>query len=91
MSLGQKGCVIKMQYYLIIFENTIQVLIAEEEIKKVGIAYKIVPTPTEVIKSCGLSIVLEDIEPFNTLNREKKLKLKGIYSVENRKYTQVRE
>jgi len=77
------------EYYLIIFENTIQVLIAEEEIKKERMKYKIIPTPTEIVKSCGLSILLQDIASFSELNLKSEIKVKGIYSIENGKYKEV--
>ena len=78
-------------YYLITFENTTGVLIAEENIKKEGILYKLIPTPIEIVKSCGLSILLQDLEAFKELIFGANLKVKGIYSIEGGNYNEVIE
>jgi hypothetical protein len=62
---------------------------AEEEIKKENILYKIIPTPTEILKSCGLSIIIESLETYNKMNINDNIKSKGIYLIKDGKYMKV--
>jgi len=44
------------EYYFITFESTNHALSAEDYLKKNDYSITIIPTPTEVTQSCGLSI-----------------------------------
>jgi len=62
------------EYYLNTFETTNRVLI---------------PTPTEIVKSCGSSILLQELEALKKLIFGEKLKAKGIYAIDGGKYNEV--
>jgi hypothetical protein len=68
-------------YYIITFENTHGTLNGEAILKENKISTIIMPTPTYVTKSCGISLKIkeEDIDRVKVLIKEKKFNTKGIY------------
>lgn len=48
------------RYYLIVFKNTMDAIKAEEVLKKENIKIAIMPTPTYITQSCGISIKFEE-------------------------------
>ena len=72
-------------YYIITFENTHGAISGESILKAIGINVVVMPTPTFITKSCGISLKVkeEDLEKVKELIKEEKLKIKGIYMKEN--------
>jgi len=72
-------------YYIITFENTHGAISGESTLKENKITVVVMPTPTYITKSCGISLKVkeEDIEKIKTLIKEEKLKVKGMYLKEN--------
>lgn len=48
------------KYYLIVFKNTMDAIKAEELLKKENIKIAIMPTPTYITQSCGISIKFDE-------------------------------
>ena len=68
-------------YYIITFENTQGTLNAESILKENKIGSVIMPTPTYITKSCGISLKIkaEEIDTVKVLVKENKFSTKGIY------------
>ena len=68
-------------YYIVTFENTHGTLNGEAILKENKISTIIMPTPTYVTKSCGISLKIkeEEIDYVKVLIKEKKFSTKGIY------------
>jgi len=68
-------------YYIVTFKNTQGTLNAESILKENKISSVIMPTPTYITKSCGISLKIkeEEIERVKVLVKENKFITKGIY------------
>lgn len=68
-------------FYIITFENTHSAISAESILKNNNVQVDIMPTPTIITKSCGISIKVNDdfIEQVVKLVQSKKLIVKNIY------------
>lgn len=79
------------KYYLLTFENTISAMTAEEVLKRNQVSLIIMPTPTYITKSCGISIrILEnDFNKIRDLNNNKEVNIKAIFLKEGKEYTLV--
>ena len=79
------------KYYLLTFENTISAMSAEEVIKKNEISLVIMPTPTYITKSCGISIrILEkDLDKIINLKKNNEINIKAVFLKEGREYTLI--
>jgi hypothetical protein len=68
-------------YYIIIFQNTHSAMSGENILKKNNIKLEIMPTPTVITKSCGISIKVgnEFIEQIKNLVKKGDLEIKDIY------------
>lgn len=80
-----------MTYYILIFQNTHSAMTAESTIKQNEIRMTIMPTPTYITKSCGLSIKIEkqDIEKIKELISKGTLSIKGIFERNEQGYVPV--
>jgi len=69
------------KYYILTFQNTLGAINGESELKERKIKIEIMPTPTSITKSCGISIKVknEDIDEIKKLIRENKMNIKNIY------------
>lgn len=69
------------RYCLIVFKNTMDAIKGEEILKGENLKIVIMPTPTYITQSCGISIKFdeEDLEKINKLVEEEILKPKNIY------------
>lgn len=69
------------KYYILTFENTLGAINGESELKEKKIKVEIMPTPTSITKSCGISIKVksEDMQEINRLIEENKIRIKNIY------------
>ena len=43
-----------MNYYVIVFKNTLDAMNAEKTLKENNYKFKIMPTPTVITQSCGI-------------------------------------
>lgn len=69
------------KYYILTFQNTLGAINGESELKKRNIKIEIMPTPTAITKSCGISIRVnsEHINEIKDLVKENKINVKSIY------------
>lgn len=67
------------KYYLIVFKNTMDAIKAEEILKKENIKIAIMPTPTYITQSCGISIKFDEKDWDNI----KELIEKGLITPKN--------
>lgn len=76
-------------YFLITFVNTLNAMNAESVLKEEKINIVVMPTPTFITKSCGLSIKVEceSIDYIKEMIKNEKIKVKGIYLKEDNKYS----
>lgn len=79
------------KYYLLTFQNTIAAMSAEETLKKNQVSLVIMPTPTYITKSCGISIrILEkDFDKIKDLNKNKEINIKAIFLKQGKEYTLI--
>jgi hypothetical protein len=75
-------------YYLLIFNNTLEAMEGENVLKGYNIPLVIMPTPTSITKSCGIGIRIENpyVEKIVKLKEQGKIKIKNIYVEEDSSY-----
>lgn len=81
------------EFYLLTFKNTHDAMSGEKLLKEVALSPIIVPTPTNVTKSCGLSIRIENNVFYRVkeLIQENKLVIKEIYLYKDRTFVLEKE
>jgi hypothetical protein len=69
------------KYYILTFQNTLGAINGESELKERNLKIEIMPTPTAITKSCGISIKVnsEDIYQIKELVKENKINVKSIF------------
>lgn len=69
------------EYYIVTFQNTHEAMKAERETIKNQINVVVIPTPTFITKSCGISLKVEteNIEAIINLTRAENIKVKAIF------------
>ena len=69
------------KYYILTFQNTLGAINGESILKERKIKIEIMPTPTAITKSCGISIKVnyEYIDQIKELVKENKINIKNIY------------
>lgn len=77
-----------VELYLIVFNNTHEAMTMENKLKELMIVNRIVPTPTGITHSCGLSIRVngDDLEDIRVVIEKYNLKIKNIFYKENGEY-----
>lgn len=75
-------------YYLLIFNNTHNAIKCESMLKERDIFNVIMPTPTNITLSCGISIKIkiEDIDKIKKLINEAQITVKEIHKKEDNNY-----
>ncbi|KYH34106.1 hypothetical protein CLTEP_19510 [Clostridium tepidiprofundi DSM 19306] len=78
-------------YYIITFINTYEAMKAEKEIINNNINAIVMPTPTYITKSCGISLKIEvdDYEKLSKLIDEKSFSFKNIYLKEEEGFSVI--
>ncbi|MBU3157446.1 DUF3343 domain-containing protein [Clostridium estertheticum] len=78
------------KHYIVTFQNTHEAMKAERETVKKQIKVVVIPTPTYITKSCGISLKVyeEDIQGIINLIKAENIKVKEIFmnngeSIEN--------
>jgi len=69
------------KYYIVTFQNTHEAMKAERETIRKQIKVVVVPTPTYITKSCGISLKVEEenIKGIIELIRLQNIKIKEIF------------
>lgn len=69
------------KYYILTFQNTLGAINGESILKERKMKIEIMPTPTSITKSCGISIKIknEDIDKIKELASENKINIKSVY------------
>ena len=70
-----------MKLYIMVFNNTHEAMAAEKTMEREDIRVMVMPTPTYITKSCGISLKFDDdsVEAIDKLIDEDKVKFKNIY------------
>lgn len=80
-----------MEYYIITFNNTHGAIKAEKTIENTDIKFEIMPTPTEITRSCGICIRFskKDIKSILELVDKDKIQKKDIFRMSDGSYIKV--
>jgi hypothetical protein len=78
-------------YYLLVFNNTNEAMMGEDFLKNEGFNVMVMPTPSQLINSCGISLIIkhEDVPAVKNLIYDNKLLCKGLYIKENSNFVKV--
>lgn len=78
-------------YYLITFENTHSAMNAETILKQNSIKNIVMPTPTYITKSCGISLKFDkaDLPMVTKLIKDESIKIKVVYLKEGSEFKAV--
>ena len=68
-------------YYIVVFNNTIGAIEGEKVLKAEGLSVTIMPTPSIITQSCGISIKFdeEDLDKIRLLIEKDALHIKHVY------------
>ncbi|SFB32163.1 DUF3343 domain-containing protein [Clostridium frigidicarnis] len=79
------------EYYLIVFKNTHDAIQGEKVLKEEGLNVIIMPTPTYITKSCGISVRFNtsDVEKVKEIIGQDKMEIKNIYHKTDEKFELV--
>jgi hypothetical protein len=79
------------KYYILTFENTHSAINAESVLKANNIKCIVMPTPTFVTKSCGISLKLteEGLEKVKPLIGQEKIKVKAAILKEGNSFKEI--
>ncbi|MGV8982483.1 DUF3343 domain-containing protein [Clostridium sp.] len=69
------------KYYIVTFQNTHEAMKAERETVNKQIKVVVIPTPTYITKSCGISLKIEEenIQSIYNLMKSENIKVKEIF------------
>lgn len=70
-----------MKFFIMVFNNTHEAMAGEKIMEQNAIKAMVMPTPTYITKSCGISLRFSEseFEKVETLIKEDKIKFKNIY------------
>lgn len=79
------------EYYLIVFKNTHDAIQGEKVLKEEGMNVIIMPTPTYITKSCGISVRfnIDDVEKVKEIIGQDKIEIKNMYHKAQEKFELV--
>jgi hypothetical protein len=79
------------EYYLITFKNTHSAISGEKKLKAEGFEVTVIPTPTTLTKSCGISLRIkpEDFDRASGLVRSGDLEAGNIFFKSQEGYQQI--
>ncbi len=77
--------------YLITFKNTHDAIKGESIANKKNVKVKVMPTPTKITMSCGISLEMnhENMLIFKEEIKKEKMSINNIYLIENSRYTVI--
>ncbi len=78
-------------YYIIVFNNTHNAIEGEKVLKSEGLSITIMPTPSQITQSCGISIRLkeEDVKHVKEVINDNRIKVKNIYRREEGNFISI--
>lgn len=79
-----------MDYYIIVFKNTLDAMTGEKALKEKKLNFKIMPTPTAITQSCGICIRSEIREDIDSIIENEIIRYKSIYEKLNGEYIKIR-
>jgi hypothetical protein len=79
------------KFYILTFENTHNAINGEMVLKNSNIKAVVMPTPTFISKSCGISLKLSEgeVEKVKPLISEGKIKIKGTILKEGSNFKEI--
>ena len=72
-----------MEYYIIVYKNTHDAMMAEQTLGKYDFSFRIMPTPTSITPSCGICTRFELKEEVDRIINENIVEYKNIYHKNN--------
>ena len=79
-----------MNYYIIVFKNTLDAMTAEKILKQEGMIFKMMPTPTAITQSCGMCSRLSSKEDIEKIINNNIVNYKNIYMKEKDKFILIK-
>jgi len=68
-----------MDYYIIVYKNTLNAMEAEKILNEKNYHFKIMPTPTSITQSCGICIRFQSKDEIDRIINEDIIIYKNIY------------
>ena len=78
-----------MNYYIVIFKNTLDAMNGERILKENKYIFKMMPTPTSITQSCGICIRVEDEKSIKEIIEKELIIYKKIYIKEDNKFIEI--
>lgn len=78
-----------MNYYIIVFKNTYDAMVAEKKLKELNTNFRIMPTPTSITMSCGICVRIDNKEEINLIINKYILEYKNIYFRDEQGYSLI--
>ena len=78
-----------MNYYIIVFKNTLDAMNGEKLLKEEGFVFKMMPTPTAITQSCGICIRMEEKKYIDEILERNIINYKNIYIKEENNFSKV--
>lgn len=79
-----------MEYYIIVYKNTLNAMEAEKILNDKKYHFKIMPTPTSITQSCGICTRFENQDEINNIMNKEIIIYKNIYYRSNKGYKLVK-
>lgn len=79
------------QYYILVFNNTHEAMQGESVCKNEKIKSTMMPTPSYITKSCGISLKINDTEFESVIKliKDGKFNVKAIFKKEDKAYREI--
>ncbi|MBD7913101.1 MULTISPECIES: DUF3343 domain-containing protein [Clostridium] len=68
-----------MEYYVIVYKNTHDAMLAEKKLTENNFDFKIMPTPTSITQSCGICTRFEKENEITNIIENNIIEYKNIY------------
>lgn len=78
-----------MNYYIVVFKNTYDAMVAEKKLKELNFNFRIMPTPTSITMSCGICVRIDKEEEIDLVISNNILEYKNIYFRDKQSYALV--
>lgn len=78
-----------MDYYIIVFKNTLDAMNGEKILKDKGMVFKMMPTPTAITQSCGICIRMEEKKYIDEVIDENIIRYKNIYEKSQNEFKEI--
>lgn len=79
-----------MEYYIIVYKNTLNAMEAEKILNEKNYNFKIMPTPTSITQSCGICTRFQGKNEIDTIINEGIIIYKNIYCRKNEGYILIK-